>query len=142
MRAGAPARADQHLHMAPHAEKAVRKKTEKLNQCIRELDKELSEVDRSHKKAKKEQRDRAEAAKVEFLRQAAALKKRVDETAAELQQQKEAIARDQPELGEMKGRLADLLAQQRERREIQEGEKAARMQAMLEEIDRLEAERE
>ena len=79
---------------------------------------------------------------LEFLRQAAALKKRVDETAAELQQQREAIARDQPELGEMKGRLADLLAQQRERREIQEGEKAARMQAMLEEIDRLEAERE
>ena len=100
---------------------------------------ELELLDQRYKKIRKNAREEAEERKAEFLRQAAALRRRVDESATELQKTKDSIARDEPELNELRMRLADLNEQHRERKEILESDKAARLRALSEEIERLEA---
>ena len=77
-----------------HEERRVRKKTEKLQQCTLDLDKEIEELEQRHRKVKKIAREQADERKAEFLRQAANLRRRVDEVQKELQQHTEAIARD------------------------------------------------
>ena len=105
----------------------------------KEIAQELEGLEHRYKKARKAAREEAEERKAEFLRQAAALRRHVDENATELQKQKDAIARDEPELNELRMRLADLNEQHRERKEILESDKAARLRALSEEIERLEA---
>ena len=122
-----------------HAERSVSKKTEKLKKEAKEMTQELELLDQRYKKIRKNAREEAEERKAEFLRQAAALRRRVDESATELQKTKDAIARDEPELNELRMRLADLNEQHRERKEILESDKAARLRALSEEIERLEA---
>ena len=121
------------------AEKSVRRKTEKLRQCTRELQKELDQLDHSNKKSKKEAQKESDARKAEFLRQAAVHQRRVDEYASQLAELSAAIARDEPELLDMRARLADLMQQHRERCEILEADKAERLRPIYEEIERLEA---
>ena len=120
------------------AERSVRKKTEKLQKCTRELEKELDDLEHRYKKAKKEVQEEADAAKAEFLRQAAILQRRVDESNQELQRQQDEIAKDEPLLQELRNQLAQLLEEQRERREILENDKSARIRALHDEIRELE----
>jgi DNA repair exonuclease SbcCD ATPase subunit len=121
-----------------HDERSVRKKTEKLNQCTKEIEKELQALDQAHKRAKKQTREDADQRKVEFLRQAATLRRRVDDTTTALEAQRQAIEQNQPELVEARQRLNDLLAQHRERRETLENTKESRLRAVHEEIEVLE----
>ena len=62
----------------------------------------------------------------------------MDESSAELQRENEAIARDEPELQDLRGQLQDLNEQHRERREILEAGKAERLQLLYDEIRYLE----
>ena len=70
-----------------HAERAVRKKIAKLKECTLDIKKELDEIESKYKRAKKAVREEADAQKAEFLQQAAALQRRVDDDGQELQKQ-------------------------------------------------------
>ena len=119
-------------------ERSVRKKTEKLWQCTAEIEKEMVELESKHKRDKKQSSKEADERKADFLRQSAAIQRRIDDNAAEMQKHTQAIAQLEPEANEMRQQLRDLLDQQRERREILEGDKNAKLRPLLEEIELLE----
>ena len=123
-----------------HAEKGVRKKTEKLRQCTAEVKKEIEDLEQKQRRAKKAARGDGDEQKTEFLRQAAAIRRRLDDNAAEVQNQHDATARDEPELHELRLKLQDLNDQSRERREILEAAKADRLHVLLDEVAHLERE--
>ena len=122
-----------------HAEKSVRRKTEKLLQCTREIEKDLATLDHEHRKAKKGAREESDGRKADFLRQAAALRRRVDECATEQQRQRDVIAQLGPELKELHQRMRDVLEQQRERRDLLDGQRKEQLQALRDEIGILES---
>ena len=90
-------------------ERSVRKKTEKLWQCTAEIEKEMVELESKHKRDKKQSSKEADERKADFLRQSAAIQRRIDDNAAEMQKHTQAIAQLEPEANEMRQQLRDPL---------------------------------
>lgn len=121
-----------------HLERSVRKKTEKLKSETAKVNKELDALDKQIRRAKKEAGEDVDTKKTEFLRQAGVLRRRVDDYAAECQVQRDAMAREEPELNELRLKMQEMSEQHRERREILLASKAERLQLLYDEIEALE----
>ena len=76
-----------------------------------EIEKEMVELESKQKRDKKQSSKEADERKADFLRQSAAIQRRIDDNAAEMQKHTQAIAQLEPEANEMRQQLRDLLRQ-------------------------------
>ena len=118
-----------------HEERSLRKKTEKLRQCIVEIDSELSDLELRRKQAKKDAREATDGSKMEFLRTAATLQRKIDENSEEMKRLRAAVERDQPEVEELRQKLAEQLAQHKSRHTELENEHRSQVEPLRQEIE-------
>ena len=136
-------RADQssssHRRREEKREHSTKRKIEKLQQLAAGLQQELKGLEKERKLAKHAAQDAAQKDKEAFIRKAALLRGQIDEHAEEKQQLGDGIARDQPELEEMRTRLRNENEQMRTRRAGLEQEKDGRLALLREELKVLES---
>ena len=116
------------------AERSLKRKTDKLIACAQEAERELKEIEQRRKRDKRARADAADEEKAEFLREAAAMRRRIDESNEQLHELRRTVTSDTPELIVLRQKLSEQQEQHRERRATLEREKQERLEALLDEI--------
>ena len=117
-----------------HEMRSMRKKTEKLQQCTREVEQQIEEIEAKRKDIKRTQQKSADQSKTEFLRAAAALQRKIDDNNEEAQRLQAIIDREQPELMEARQRLSEQVVTNQEKRAALEKERRERLAAINDEV--------
>ena len=123
--------------MWPSSDRTVWKKTEKLIACTRELQQEAADIDARRRSEKRASRDLADDNKVEFLRVAAGMRRKIDENSVKAIQLQRTSAADMPDLVDLRQRMSEQLEHQRTRRRIVECENKAKLAVLKEEINHI-----
>ena len=119
------------------AERSLRRKTDKLIACTREAEREIADIEQRRKRDKRARADAADDEKADFLREAAAMRRRIDESTEQLQELQRTVTTDTPELIVLRQKMSEQQALHRERRVTLEREKQERLEALREEINYL-----
>ena len=105
--------------------------------CTREEEREIADIEQRRKRDKRARADAADDEKADFLREAAAMRRRIDESTEQLQELQRTVTTDTPELIVLRQKMSEQQALHRERRVTLEREKQERLEALREEINYL-----
>ena len=115
--------------------RSVKKKIETLKRETSATLRELEEVEERKKKWKQRAKESVEGSKADFLRSAAAWRRKIDEHNDELERVRAGINRTLPELEESRRRLKELSDSIRTRRAEMERETKERLAPLKREMD-------